>query len=224
MLARYVNRISCRCLIYFPTISSSVHEAVSSLALGAGVSAAFYAATTTCFFLKDCHGKILWKPWYHWSPPPQCWSQADFGPDPFIRALNLYASSATPPNEAQLRKSDTNGAHSDLQDIPQDLQTPNIYITFQKVTLWLAIAAGSTWGGGSATCQSLREDTVSIVCILVPIWGEPWNSLCLTDVFGARLVNLRRFQLHRLERYVYVLLLIFLLTVPIRLRLGHYRF
>lgn len=51
----------------FPHNISNVFEAVSSLVLGAGVSAAFYAATATCFFLKDRHGKDSYGSHY-WSP------------------------------------------------------------------------------------------------------------------------------------------------------------
>lgn len=89
----------------------------SSLALGAGVSAAFYAATATCFFVKDCHEKTLVEAMVPLAP--QCWSQAEIGPDPSTRALNLYATAATPPNgAAQLCRSNTKGHRLDLQDIP----------------------------------------------------------------------------------------------------------
>lgn len=78
--------------------------------------------------MKDCHEKALVQAMM--PLVPRSWLQADIGPDPFTRALNLYASPATPPNEVQLCRRNTKGDHLELQDFPKDDQTPNIYITF----------------------------------------------------------------------------------------------
>lgn len=131
----------------FPHNTTNAHKAVSSLALGAGASAAFYAATAICFFLKDCHEKTLAEAIVLLTP--HCRSQAASGLDLFTRGLGLYTSYIAPPHGGQFRESDTKGENQlGLQDIPQDDQTPNMPIhTFQKVTLWLEVGAGSTWGG-----------------------------------------------------------------------------
>lgn len=84
----FVESISCRCFNLFLHTSDNVYEAVSSLLLGARASAAFYAATVTCFFLKDCHEKTTVEAMAPLTP--QCWFGEALVRN-LLRGLSLYA-------------------------------------------------------------------------------------------------------------------------------------
>lgn len=170
--AHCVKRISCRCFNLFLHTFDNVYEAVSSLLLGARASAALYAATSTCFFLKDCHEKTPVEAIAPLTPPPpQCW----FG-EPLVRnllrGLSLYASFIAPPDGARLRESNT-GDQSDLQEIPQDDQTPQIYMhTFQRLHCGLRLLQDRR--GADGLCHvpvSLRRHLVVRFAALV---GNLW--------------------------------------------------
>lgn len=117
----------------FPHNISNVFEAVSSLVLGAGVSAAFYAATATCFFLKDRHGKDS-DGSHYWFPlltTGRLWSGPFY---PRVECMHsITALSSSLGYVAELCRRDTNGAQPNLQDSPQDDQTPNTYIHSRRL-------------------------------------------------------------------------------------------
>lgn len=205
VLAPYVNRIPSRRSIYFSTLCN-ISGAVSSLPLGAGVSAASYAATATCFFAKDCHERTLVEDMTPLISPRAVLGLGSVGPGCFNQSLSSYTSFIVFPRGVEPVRMRPSVASQVCRQLRKAIKRQYINTCIPEGYIVACdccrIDVGRTGRAGSATCQPFREDTVSfspnrsVVCSLGPKLWIQW----LGRVAEARSVDLWRFQLHRLER------------------------